>query len=420
MKNLSKLFFVILFVLSFKIDSQWIIVSTGGTKDFNSITFHTGYGYTAGDSGYVRRSINLGANWSTVPSFTTNKLNSIFAVSASNVYVCGEQGSIYKTTNSGVNWTSLITPVTGVNYQAIDFINGTTGLIVGDNRRFATTGNGGANWVTGQLNVPLGANLHYRAVDMLDSATSYIASTDTLIGSVYYSYVHRSTNSGVSYTNVLTFNVGIANPFVHIQFLNQNTGYAITSRGYCIKTINGGATWSYNVMDMFCKSAYFVNAVTGYACGTGGGLKKTTNGGITWLWQNSPTTLTLNRIVCTNDSTGIAAGFDGTIVKTDNGGTFTAVNQIGSEIPKSFGLNQNFPNPFNPSTKISFKIPTSSFVKLSVYNILGKELKIMVNENLNAGKYEADFNASELPSGTYFYRLTAGNFTQTKKMMIIK
>ena len=420
MKNITKLFLILLFLLSYKVDSQWVTVNSGGTKDFNSITFHTGYGYTAGDSGYVSRSINQGLNWSTIPQFTTIKLNSIFAVSASNVYVCGEQGIIYKTTNSGVLWASQTSFSPGINYHAIDFINATTGIIVGDNRRFAVTANGGANWITGQLNVPIGANLHYRAVDMLDSTTSYIASTDTLIGNVYSSYIHRSTNNGVSFTNVLTLNIGTSNPFVHIQFVNQNTGFAITNRGYCVKTTNGGVSWTYNIMNMLCESAYFVNAVTGYACGPSGGLKKTTNGGVTWLWQNSPVTVTLSGITCIDSVTGIAAGVDGTIVRTDNGGTYTGINQVGSTIPESYSLSQNYPNPFNPSTSITFDIPNASDVKLTLYNVLGSEVKVISKDYLASGKYNVSIDASDLPSGTYFYRLEAGSFTETKKMILIK
>ena len=89
-------------------------------------------------------------------------------------------------------------------------------------------------------------------------------------------------------------------------------------------------------------------------------------------------------------------------------------------IPKDFGLSQNFPNPFNPATKISFSLPESGNVKLTVFDILGKEVSTIVNEKMNAGYFTADWNASLYPSGVYFYRLTAGDFTETKKMVLIK
>ena len=85
-----------------------------------------------------------------------------------------------------------------------------------------------------------------------------------------------------------------------------------------------------------------------------------------------------------------------------------------------YELNQNYPNPFNPSTIISYKIPENSFVSLKVYNILGKEAAILVNENQTAGKYNFSFRADNLESGVYFYKLTAGNFTATKKFTLLK
>jgi hypothetical protein len=85
-----------------------------------------------------------------------------------------------------------------------------------------------------------------------------------------------------------------------------------------------------------------------------------------------------------------------------------------------YSLSQNYPNPFNPSTSIKFSIPKAGFVKLVVFDILGREAAILVNEFKNLGQYSADFNASHLASGIYFYRIEAGDFTQTKKMLMIK
>jgi len=89
-------------------------------------------------------------------------------------------------------------------------------------------------------------------------------------------------------------------------------------------------------------------------------------------------------------------------------------------VPVTYGLSQNYPNPFNPTTIISYNIPSSGSVKLSVYDVLGRELKVLVNEYQKAGEYNVSFDASNLPSGVYFYRITSGNFTDTKKMTLIK
>jgi len=81
---------------------------------------------------------------------------------------------------------------------------------------------------------------------------------------------------------------------------------------------------------------------------------------------------------------------------------------------------QNYPNPFNPSTLIKYSVPENGFVKLSVYNLIGEEVSLLVNEEVDAGFYEVTFNAVNLPSGIYFYRLQAGNIIQLKKMVLLK
>ena len=85
-----------------------------------------------------------------------------------------------------------------------------------------------------------------------------------------------------------------------------------------------------------------------------------------------------------------------------------------------FNLDQNFPNPFNPTTTISYEIAKEGFVKLLVYNILGKEISNLVNEVQSPGKYEVKFDGRNLSSGIYFYQLNAGNYSATKKLMLMK
>ncbi|MDD5362515.1 MAG: T9SS type A sorting domain-containing protein [Ignavibacteria bacterium] len=103
------------------------------------------------------------------------------------------------------------------------------------------------------------------------------------------------------------------------------------------------------------------------------------------------------------------------------------VQNISTEVPTSFSLSQNFPNPFNPSTKIRFSIPENGKLKsengiitLKVYDILGKEVAALVNERMQPGTYEVNFNADGLSSGVYFYKLSAGNFLETKRMLLLK
>jgi hypothetical protein len=130
--------------------------------------------------------------------------------------------------------------------------------------------------------------------------------------------------------------------------------------------------------------------------------------------------------------TSLGLSSEGTLIEggaQDNGGIGAAwvfiasgigIQPISSEIPASFSLSQNYPNPFNPNSKIKFQIAKSGDAKLVVFDMLGREVATIVNENLNPGTYEVDFDGSKLSSGVYFYKLTAGSYSETRKMSLIK
>ncbi len=124
---------------------------------------------------------------------------------------------------------------------------------------------------------------------------------------------------------------------------------------------------------------------------------------------------TLSGAKSSNDSTTINSGFLGynSLIITDVAGEK-------NPLPTSFDLHQNYPNPFNPSTIIQFVIPKSSFVNLKVYDILGKEVTTLVNENKEPGYYNVNFDGYKLASGIYIYRIVAGSYISTKKMLLIK
>ena len=97
----------------------------------------------------------------------------------------------------------------------------------------------------------------------------------------------------------------------------------------------------------------------------------------------------------------------------------TGINDDFSSV-NSYSLSNNYPNPFNPSTKISYTIPKRSNVNIKVFNLLGSEVVELINDEVEAGSYDIEFNAVKLPSGVYFYRIQSGNFIDTKKMILLK
>lgn len=128
-------------------------------------------------------------------------------------------------------------------------------------------------------------------------------------------------------------------------------------------------------------------------------------------------------VVGYRSGSGFAGGvlYSGTNALYYDGSQITvAVNPLGGVLPSSFALEQNYPNPFNPATTIKFSVPKSGIVLLKVYDITGSEVASLISGELNAGSYKTEFNASQLGSGVYFYKLVADGFTETRKMILVK
>ena len=98
----------------------------------------------------------------------------------------------------------------------------------------------------------------------------------------------------------------------------------------------------------------------------------------------------------------------------------TSVSSNGDNLPSTYSLAQNFPNPFNPSTSIKYELPRTLHVNLSVYDMLGRQVLVLVNEKKDAGIHEVHFNATNLASGVYFYRIQAGSYVETRKLCLIR
>ena len=170
----------------------------------------------------------------------------------------------------------------------------------------------------------------------------------------------------------------------------------------------------------FLNDVYFFNEFNGILVGDNGTILHTIDGGENWVFQESNTTRRLLTVFFVNDNIGWAVGEYGTIIKTVTGGITNVKNESTNDNPSVLALYQNYPNPFNPTTTISYQIPELSSVSLKVYDVLGKEITTLVNEEKPIGRYEITFNVAELPSGIYFYQLRAGSFVEIKKMILLK
>jgi hypothetical protein len=122
-----------------------------------------------------------------------------------------------------------------------------------------------------------------------------------------------------------------------------------------------------------------------------------------------------------NENTGWLMGRNGIILKTTNGGFLNISGNGNFNLPISFTLHQNYPNPFNPITKIKYELPKDVNVTITVYDILGREVvRLVNNEYKKAGIYETEWNAVNFASGVYFYRIEAGSYVNSKKMVLLR
>jgi hypothetical protein len=136
------------------------------------------------------------------------------------------------------------------------------------------------------------------------------------------------------------------------------------------------------------------------------------------LWTNAVQTEKHLKVTALTDA--LVNKDEGTTLQYKENRVLIATTKIAVDIPKEFMLSQNYPNPFNPSTILEFGVPVDSKVRVEVFNILGQLIAVLVDEVRQAGYYKVTFGSSNMPSGVYFYRMTAGSFVQTKKMQLIK
>ncbi len=189
-----------------------------------------------------------------------------------------------------------------------------------------------------------------------------------------------------------------------------------------LKTTDGGDSWNIQNSDTHISYLKFIDENNGV--GVGAGIFYTTDGGDNWTPFSAQLPVKGVAAVSLTDFDNVwVVGVGDNILKGSVGETVGIKELAHSIIPNSFTLSQNYPNPFNPSTNIDFRIASPSdggLVTLKIYDVLGREVKTLVKEKKEPGTYEVVFKANQLSSGVYFYQLKAGNFIQTKKMVLLK
>jgi len=393
----------------------------------------------ASSNSKIFRSTNAGANWDSI--IFPVRLNSITFPDQNTGYLTGSNGKIYKSTDRGATWISQITPTTDSLVDCC-FLNSNTGYVIGFNGTLLKTNTGGI-------------------------------STSSVSGFVRYSDNNQPVTSGK--VKAFKFDKNTWN-VIYVDSANIQSDGSYTLPNVPQDSVDIGVfpnstppnDW---VITYYPSTIYWELATTLYPTGNLTNINinairlaastnnNSVNGRITGIADNPSSNLKDAVIYAKNgntfvrcavsDSGGIyhlqslpagsikiiatRLGFSrdsATVNVTASGNTdsinfllhrFTVgINQISSEVPSEFKLFQNYPNPFNPNTIIRFQIKESRMVSLKVYDILGKEIVTLVNEKLKAGDYEIPFSNNQIPSGAYFYKLTSGDFTETKRMVLLK
>jgi len=406
-----------------------------------------------------------------LPTGITNNINCLEFTDSLTGYIATANNTsavsyLLKTTNGGDNWFVLVRDTTGNIYSGLKFFNKDTAYIQGYDQILKTT-NAGLNWSV-QCTLPGTAVGGFFALNM---DTIFTVDDQSIIGGLW-----RTTNGGTSWNKLVNF--GSGNPDA-VYFFNKNIGFIVRNTD-TYKTTDGGFNWFYISGGSFFQ-IQFLDSLIGYK--TSGDIKKTTDGGLSWTIQQLPITIQYGMVnfqIINKDTIwgtgGIIYnnGYKGLIYKTINGGNnwgyqvplnnnnigvynlisfvnknngwsfyyqntgvhtnfggsdttfYTGIKLVEEYVPTGYLLKQNYPNPFNPQTNIPFELSESGYVTLKVYDITGREVKELINGSWGKASYVAEFNAENLSSGIYFYRIrfvsgaTKKEIIATKKMMLIK
>lgn len=404
-RELVIIFFLLAFNLSSFAQSGWqtITLPSGVTKTtrLNFVNANTGYLM----ANAIYKTSDAGITWvQKTTTFDVSVFYSLAFLNSSTGYFCQAGNITFKTTNGGDNWQQLSDNASGYTMK---FINVNTGWLA-SNRFVAKTTNGGLNFTVTDLGDTAYALF---CMDFINDNTGWVAGMKSIF---------KTINGGVNWFGLSNFASSPTTQVFAMDFINESTGFLAGTGGMICKTTDSGITWEKTYPGTATlRDIKFVNNNTGWACGGGANLHKTTNTGSNWVKYNLDSTYFLIDIEFINENTGWLTTNTNKLFKTTDGGT-VFVTQISSNVPEIFELNQNYPNPFNPTTTINYKVKETVHITLKVYDSKGKEVETLTDENHNTGSYSIIFNASNLSSGIYYYKLSSENFSETKKMILIK
>jgi hypothetical protein len=396
--NIVKRIILILIFSSAVSNAEWVYVANGANIYHVNTFGILGNIILAGTSEHgVYLSKNGGTKWS--QTSLDNQYVMSLAVKG-NIIFAGTGIGIFKSVDTGKTWIQTALNFASVGSLAVTGNTIFAGTALPSNGIYFSSDNG-LSWIQTSLNDK--------------SIYSICINGNTIFAGSNSNGVYISLNNGTSWTQTSLNNKTILSICANENFVFAGAAY---EQGVFISS-NNGATWSQTSLNNIHVNTLLLTGNSIFAGTSFGGVFASNNNGISWIQRNEGLAggLAVHDLIVFNDS----------IYSASNNGIYrrpldelTSIEQISNEGPIDYYLCQNYPNPFNPVTKISFSIPVPLYVRLVVYDLQGKEVELMVNKNMSPGTYQADWDAANYSSGVYFYRLEAGDFTEIRKMALVK
>jgi photosystem II stability/assembly factor-like uncharacterized protein len=388
------------------------------------------YGWAAGFSGTIIHTSNGGADWIVQNSKSENNILDIFFLDRNLGWAVSWEVSnfpfgteLLKTTDGGENWFIPALPEEDIFSQCILFSDSLNGWMGGKPYPIVRTTDGGISWTRAEIDSSDFSDLPVYDIQFYNSRFGYASGgVIDCCGIIWW-----TTNGGDHWSVIDT--PYVAPEPIYQLYINDSlnvlgVGGDFETIGFgvgMIRTSDGGVTWEFEYIGI-SGVAWDIDYRTNYeAWSPLGGEEKliySLDSGLSWTPVSTPDSAIIFKTIFTDSLHGFGVGADGAIIKYKPSVSFVITEE--DFIPERFMLQQNYPNPFNPNTKISYSIPEDCFVKLTVYNLLGEEVSLLVNEQQKSGGYEINFDAEKLSGGVYLYTLTASDYTSSKKMILLR
>ncbi|MEO6695220.1 MAG: T9SS type A sorting domain-containing protein [Ignavibacteria bacterium] len=383
-----------LFFRSLPVYPQWTEMSGPNQLILFSVAA-SGTNLLAGtDQNGVFVSTDLGTTW-TQWNYEFDQIRD-FAVSSDYTYVTSSRHGLYKSENNGINWIrSIPFDVDGLSVACLG-----SNIVLGTYNGVFLSFDQGSNWTNTSF-------LNNAAYDLLLTETHVFVATP--VRGIYY-----STNHGMNWLQGELNNqsVNALDKYEEKLFAGTDTNGVFTS-------INNGQTWNHTSMDTQ-EVLTIIHLNNNIFVGTGSeGVYHSSNEGESWIQINQGLS-NLKVLKLTILGNYIFAATYSPNVWRRPLSEIIGITNTNSEIPENFKLHQNFPNPFNPTTTISFELTKSAYVELTVIDVSGKVCNTLVKEDLNAGSYSVDFSGAGLASGVYYYKLVASNLENARNLASVR